>query len=127
MPPQLVYKFLGPSRAGILHEGTIRYTQPGALNDPFELRPYFELLVPERQLIEGALTTRVNISEELRIAYDTLPPDKRAHFSLDDFAAFNAVYGRYFTAAPPGRSTVQAARLPLGVLVEVDCIAVAGD
>jgi 2-iminobutanoate/2-iminopropanoate deaminase len=44
--------------------------------------------------------------------------------NLDDFAAFNAVYGRWFTSNPPGRSTVQAAKLPLGVLVEVDCIAV---
>jgi 2-iminobutanoate/2-iminopropanoate deaminase len=43
--------------------------------------------------------------------------------NLDDFAAFNAVYGRWFTSNPPGRSTIQAAKLPLGVLVEVDCIA----
>lgn len=43
---------------------------------------------------------------------------------LDDFAAFNTVYGRWFRGNPPGRSTVQAAKLPLGVLVEVDCIAV---
>jgi 2-iminobutanoate/2-iminopropanoate deaminase len=43
--------------------------------------------------------------------------------NLDDFAAFNAVYGRSFTNAPPARSTVQVAKLPMGVLVEVDCIA----
>ena len=42
---------------------------------------------------------------------------------LADFQAFNAVYGRYFPAAPPPRSTVQAARLPLGALVEVECVA----
>jgi 2-iminobutanoate/2-iminopropanoate deaminase len=47
--------------------------------------------------------------------------------NLDDFAAFNAVYGRWFTTNPPGRSTIQAAKLPLGVLVEVDCIAVADE
>jgi 2-iminobutanoate/2-iminopropanoate deaminase len=47
--------------------------------------------------------------------------------NLDDFAAFNAVYGRWFTNAPPGRSTIQAGRLPLGVLVEVDCIATADE
>jgi 2-iminobutanoate/2-iminopropanoate deaminase len=44
---------------------------------------------------------------------------------LDDFAAFNAVYSRYFGDAPPGRSTVQVARLPAGALVEVECIALA--
>jgi len=42
---------------------------------------------------------------------------------LNDFAAFNAVYGRYFDANPPPRSTVQVAKLPLGSLVEVECIA----
>jgi 2-iminobutanoate/2-iminopropanoate deaminase len=42
---------------------------------------------------------------------------------LDDFAGFNAVYGRYFGDNPPGRSTVQVAKLPKGALVEVECIA----
>ncbi len=47
--------------------------------------------------------------------------------NLDDFAAFNAVYARYFTAAPPARSTVQAARLPAGAQVEVECVALLGE
>ena len=42
---------------------------------------------------------------------------------LNDFAAFNAVYGRFLGDAPAGRSTVQTAKLPLGALVEVECIA----
>jgi 2-iminobutanoate/2-iminopropanoate deaminase len=42
---------------------------------------------------------------------------------LNDFAAFNAVYGRFLGANPPPRSTVQVAKLPLGSLVEVECIA----
>ena len=44
--------------------------------------------------------------------------------NLDDFAAFNAVYARSFPTDPPARSTVQAARLPAGALVEVECVAV---
>lgn len=43
--------------------------------------------------------------------------------NLDHFAEFNKVYAGYFTAQPPGRSTVQVARLPAGALVEVECIA----
>jgi 2-iminobutanoate/2-iminopropanoate deaminase len=43
--------------------------------------------------------------------------------NLDDFAAFNEVYGRAFTSMPPARSTIQVARLPAGALVEVECIA----
>ncbi len=43
--------------------------------------------------------------------------------NMADFAAMNEVYGRYFTAAPPARSTVEVARLPKDVLVEIDAIA----
>lgn len=46
--------------------------------------------------------------------------------NLDDFAAFNEVYGRYFSENRPARSTVQAARLPAGANVEVECIAECG-
>ena len=42
---------------------------------------------------------------------------------LDDFASFNEVYGRYFSENRPARSTVQAARLPAGASVEVECVA----
>jgi 2-iminobutanoate/2-iminopropanoate deaminase len=45
--------------------------------------------------------------------------------NMGDFAAMNEVYGRYFTEAPPARSTVEVARLPKDVLVEIDVIALA--
>ena len=45
--------------------------------------------------------------------------------SMNDFAAMNEVYARYFTAAPPARSTVEVARLPKDALVEIDLIALA--
>ncbi|MCC6999860.1 MAG: RidA family protein [Deltaproteobacteria bacterium] len=43
---------------------------------------------------------------------------------LGDFAKVNAVYGRYFEAAPPARATVQVAALPRGAAVEIDAIAI---
>jgi 2-iminobutanoate/2-iminopropanoate deaminase len=43
--------------------------------------------------------------------------------SMNDFAAMNAVYGKYFSLAPPARSTVEVSRLPKDVLVEIDVIA----
>lgn len=43
--------------------------------------------------------------------------------NLDDFARFNEVYARYFSSNKPARSTVQAARLPAGAQVEVECVA----
>ena len=45
--------------------------------------------------------------------------------SMNDFAAMNAVYGKYFSASPPARSTVEVSRLPKDVLVEIDVIALA--
>ncbi len=45
--------------------------------------------------------------------------------NMGDFVAMNEVYGRYFKQAPPARSTVEVARLPKDVLVEIDVIALA--
>jgi 2-iminobutanoate/2-iminopropanoate deaminase len=43
--------------------------------------------------------------------------------NMSDFAAMNEVYARYFTAAPPARSTVEVARLPKDALVEIEVVA----
>jgi 2-iminobutanoate/2-iminopropanoate deaminase len=43
---------------------------------------------------------------------------------INEFPQMNEVYGRYFTAAPPARSTVQVARLPKEALVEIEVVAV---
>jgi len=43
---------------------------------------------------------------------------------MEDFAAMNEVYGRFFGAQPPARATVQAARLPRDARVEIEAIAV---
>ncbi|MEX2571365.1 MAG: RidA family protein [Gemmatimonadota bacterium] len=42
---------------------------------------------------------------------------------MNDFAAVNEVYGRFFGDHRPARSTVQAARLPKDAAVEIECIA----
>jgi 2-iminobutanoate/2-iminopropanoate deaminase len=44
---------------------------------------------------------------------------------MNEFPAMNEVYGRYFTSAPPARSTVQVTRLPKDALVEIEVIAAA--
>ncbi len=43
--------------------------------------------------------------------------------SMNDFAAMNEVYGKYFGEASPARSTVEVARLPKDVAVEIEVIA----
>ncbi len=42
---------------------------------------------------------------------------------MDDFAAMNAVYSRYFTHNQPARSAVQVARLPKDVSIEIEAVA----
>ncbi len=43
--------------------------------------------------------------------------------SMDDFKAMNEVYNRHFTHDCPARATVQVAKLPMDVMVEIDAIA----
>ena len=43
---------------------------------------------------------------------------------MNDFAAMNEVYSRYIVDPPPARATVQVARLPRDVKIEIDAIAV---
>lgn len=46
--------------------------------------------------------------------------------SMSDFGAVNAIYGAAFSVTPPARSTVAVAGLPMGALVEIEVIALAG-
>ncbi|MFN5633251.1 MAG: RidA family protein [Flavobacteriia bacterium] len=43
---------------------------------------------------------------------------------MNDFAAVNEIYASYFSNVPPARETVQVAKLPLDVPIEISCIAV---
>lgn len=86
-----------------------------------------------QQLISGdvaAQTERVleNITGILRAAGSSLAQVVKSTVflkNMSDFAAMNEVYGRHFNADPPARSTVEVARLPKDVLVEIDVIALA--
>jgi 2-iminobutanoate/2-iminopropanoate deaminase len=46
---------------------------------------------------------------------------------MNDFAAMNEVYGKYFTSDPPARATVEAARLPRDARVEIEAIALSSN
>jgi 2-iminobutanoate/2-iminopropanoate deaminase len=86
-----------------------------------------------QQLISGdvaAQTERVlqNLAGVLKAAGSSIEQVVKTTVflkNMSDFAAMNEVYGRYFTQAPPARSTVEVARLPKDVLVEIDVIALA--
>ena len=46
---------------------------------------------------------------------------------MGEFSAMNEIYGTYFSSPAPARATVQAARLPRDVRVEIDAIAYVGN
>lgn len=82
-------------------------------------------------LIEGGVaeqTARVldNLSAVLEAAGSSLDCVLKTTVFLKDmseFAAMNEVYARYFPSNPPARATVEAARLPRDVRVEIEAIA----
>ncbi|MGD1097471.1 MAG: RidA family protein [Bryobacteraceae bacterium] len=84
------------------------------------------------QLIEGdvaAQTERVleNLKAVLTAAGSSLPQVLKTTVFLKDmgdFVKMNEVYARYFSEKPPARATVEAARLPRDVSVEIECVAV---
>ena len=86
------------------------------------------------QFVEGGIgeqTEQVlkNLSEVLRAAGAELGDVVKTTVYLadmNDFAAMNEVYARFFPENPPARSTVEAARLPRDARVEIDVIAVKG-
>jgi 2-iminobutanoate/2-iminopropanoate deaminase len=86
------------------------------------------------QLVEGDIavqTARVleNLKAVLEAGGSSLEKVVKTTVFLRDMADFprmNEVYARYFAGNPPARSTVQAARLPRDVSVEIDAIALAG-
>lgn len=83
------------------------------------------------QLIEGdvaAQTERalLNLQAVLEAAGASLDDVVKTTVFLadmEDFGAMNEVYARFFSASPPARSTVQAARLPRDARVEIEAIA----
>jgi 2-iminobutanoate/2-iminopropanoate deaminase len=86
-----------------------------------------------QQVVAGdvaAQTDRVlrNLSEILEAAGSGLGKVVRSTVflkNMNDFAAMNQVYGQYFSSDAPARSTVEVARLPKDVLVEIDVVALA--
>jgi 2-iminobutanoate/2-iminopropanoate deaminase len=85
------------------------------------------------QLVEGdirAQTERVlenlkGIAEAAGTSLDRVVKTTVFLKDMGEFAAMNEVYARYFPKDPPARATVEVARLPRDVRVEIDLIALA--
>ncbi len=90
------------------------------------------IVLAEGKMIEGGIREQTeqvlkNLRTVLEAAGSSL--DKVVKISvflanMDDFAEMNTIYATFFPDAPPARTTIQAGRLPIGALVEIESIAV---
>jgi 2-iminobutanoate/2-iminopropanoate deaminase len=88
-------------------------------------------LKPDGTLVEGDIAAQarqvlINLKAVLEAAGSSLERVLKTTVfvaDLGEFAAMNAIYSEFFTANPPARSTVQVARLPRDVRVEIEAIA----
>ncbi len=110
---------VGPFSAAVVVNGTF-YSSGQIALDPETAR-----------LVEGDVADQTrqvlrNLQCVLEAAGRTLADVVKANVYLadmDDFAAMNAVYEGHFETPFPARTTIQAARLPLGALVEIEIVA----
>lgn len=112
-------KAIGPYSQAVVHNG-ILYA-----SGQIPLDPATNSLVNDNIAIQ---TTQVleNLKAVLEAAGSSLDRVLKTTVYLrdmDEFPAMNEIYGKYFAANWPARATVQAAKLPKDVRVEIDCIA----
>ena len=108
------------------------YSQAVVANGIAYLSGQIPLDPATNQLIQGGIaeqTERVleNLKAVLEASGASLATVVKTTVYLKDMAEFqamNEVYGRYFTENAPARATVQAAKLPRDVSVEIDAIAI---
>src|ERR1700730_16133484 len=113
-------KAIGPYSQAVIYDG-VAYLSGQIPLDP-----------ATGQLVEGdiaAQTERVleNLKAVLEASGSSLSQVLKTTVflkNMGDFPKMNEVYGRYFVETPPARSTVEVARLPRDVQVEIDCIAI---
>ena len=112
-------KAIGPYSQAVIHNG-VAYLSGQIPLDP-----------ATNQLVDGDIAVQTErVLQNLKAVLEACGASmgsvlKTTVFLKDmgDFPQMNEVYGRYFAEKPPARSTVQAARLPRDVSVEIDAIA----
>ncbi|MFT3836536.1 MAG: RidA family protein [Myxococcaceae bacterium] len=110
------------------------YSQAARVGNSIFLSGQIPLDPSTQTLVEGDIATQTervmqNLGAVLKAAGASFDDVVRCGIflvDLNDFAKVNEVYGRYFTSAPPARSTVQVSALPKGARVEIDAVAVVG-
>jgi 2-iminobutanoate/2-iminopropanoate deaminase len=113
-------KPIGPYSQAVVVDGRFIYTAGQVAIDPVT-----------NQLVQGDIKTQTrqvlkNIEEVLKAGGSSMNSVFKTTVFLkdfNDFAAMNEVYGEFFSHSAPARSTVEVARLPRDVKIEIEAVA----
>ncbi len=111
---------IGPYSQAILKNGTL-YVSGQIPMDPISgtiIENDVAAATNQVMLNIGALLSEADMTFENVVKCSIFLKD------LNDFEAVNAIYAEFFRSEPPARETVQVARLPKDVSVEISCIAI---
>ncbi|MBI1803083.1 MAG: RidA family protein [Ignavibacteriae bacterium] len=115
---------IGPYSQGIIAKGSFLFTAGQVAIDPQSGQVVQgDIKVQTRQVMQNLKA----IFEEAGTSLGSVVKTTVFLKDINEFAAMNEVYGEFFSQNPPARSTVEVARLPKDVKVEIEAIAVVDD
>ena len=111
---------IGPYSQGIRAEGRFVF-----FSGQIPLTPKGDLVQGDIKVQTDQILTNINgLLDAAGLTPENVVKTTIFLSSMDHFAAMNEVYGKFFGANPPARSTVAAAGLPRGVDIEIEVLAV---
>jgi len=128
MPKTIIRTTLGPPAVGAYSQAVVA----GNLifvSGQIPLDPATGNLIDEKDIKSQTRRVLLNLQGVLKGAGVPLTNVVRTTVflkNMGDFADFNSVYAEFFDVDPPARATVEVARLPKDVAIEIDCIAITG-
>jgi 2-iminobutanoate/2-iminopropanoate deaminase len=123
---KIIRTTLGPSAIGPYSQAVVAGNMV-FVSGQIALDPATGDLIPAKDIKAQTRQVLLNLQGILQAAGVPLRNVVRTTVFLKDmgnFAEFNGVYAEFFNVDPPARATVEVARLPKDVAVEIDCIAV---
>jgi len=112
---------IGPYSQAIVVDGKFVYTAGQIPIDPATNNVVEgDIKTQTRQVLKNVEAVLVSAGSSMKSVIKTTVYIK----DMGEFAQMNEVYGEYFTSSAPARSTVEVARLPKDVKVEIEAIAV---
>ncbi len=111
---------IGPYSQAVLKNDTLYVSGQIPLNPATG-----ELAVASIELATEQVLTNIGaLLNEAGMTFENIVKCSIFLTDLSDFGKVNEIYSRYFEGVPPARETVQVAKLPLNVPIEISCIAI---